>query len=226
MVGTEVKAQINEFKNGRTNVALGIISVPVQDSRGRMVIARALIDEGSDTTLAARSFVRKLGLNGRKGLLKVIGVNGKSQEQSERLNLTIRTAEDQNHTIHVWTLNQLCEAVTAIDWKEVQERCPHLKGLQLETPPGPIDLLIGMDHAELLMPKEMRTGGECEPYVIRTRLGWVARGITREGKGPISHRIQVLTVEESSLDREFKRFWEVFGEVWHRRGRVEKEGVV
>jgi len=83
-----------------------------------------------------------------------------------------------------------------------------------------------MDRAELLMPKEMRTGGECEPYVIRTRLGWVARGITREGRGPISHRIHVLTVEESSLDREFKRFWEVFGEVWHRRGRVEKEGVV
>ena len=226
MVDTQVKARINDFKSGRTNVALGIISVPVQDSRGRMVTARALIDEGSDTTLAARSFVRKLGFNGRKGLLKVAEVNGESREQSERLNLKIRTAEDQNHTIHVWTLNQLCEAVTSIDWREVQERCPHLKGLQLETPPGPIDLLIGMDHAELLMPKEMRTGGEREPYAIRTRLGWVARGITREGRSPISHRIHVLTVEESSLDREFKRFWEVFGEVWHRRGRVKKEGVV
>ena len=82
-----------------------------------------------------------------------------------------------------------------------------------------------MDRAELLMPKEMRTGGECEPYVIRTRLGWVARGITREGRGPISHRIHVLTVEESPLDREFKRFL-VHGAVRQRRGRVQKVGVV
>ena len=65
-----------------------------------------------------------------------------------------------------------------------------------------------MDRAELLMPKEMRTGGECEPYVIRPRLCWVARGITREGRSPISHIIHVLTVEESPLDREFKRFWD------------------
>ena len=60
MVDTEVKARMNELRCGRTNVALGIISVPVQDSRGRIVTARALIDEGSDTTLAARSFVCKL----------------------------------------------------------------------------------------------------------------------------------------------------------------------
>ena len=90
----------------------------------------------------------------------------------------------------------------------MQGRCPHLTGLQLGTPPGPIDLLIGMDHAELLMPKEMRTGGEREPYAIRTKLGWVARGIMREGEGPRSHRIHVLAVEESTLDREFKRFWD------------------
>jgi len=65
-----------------------------------------------------------------------------------------------------------------------------------------------MDHAELLMPKEMRTGGEREPYTIRTKLGWIARGVLREGNGPRSHRIHVLTVEESPLDIEFKRFWD------------------
>ena len=162
-VDTEVKARINDFKSGGINVALGIISVPVKDSRGRLVTARTLIDEGSDTTLAARSFVRKLGFNGRKGLLKVVEVNGESREQSERLNLTIRTAEDQSHTIHVWALNQLFETVTPIDLNEVQGRYPHLTGLQLGTPPGPIDLLIGMDHAELLRPIEMRTKGRM-PY--------------------------------------------------------------
>ena len=63
------------------------------------------------------------------------------------------------------------------------------------------------------MPKEMRTGGErepavCQPYAIRTMLGWVARGIMREREGPRNHRIHVLTVEESTLDRGFKRIWD------------------
>ena len=56
---TEVKARMNDFKSGGIDVAFGIISVPVKDSRGRLVTARTLIDEGSDTTPAARSFVRK-----------------------------------------------------------------------------------------------------------------------------------------------------------------------
>ena len=71
---TEVKARMNDDKSGGIDVALVIISVPVKDSRGRLVTARTLIDEGSDTTPAARSFVRKLGFNGRKGLLKVAGL--------------------------------------------------------------------------------------------------------------------------------------------------------
>ena len=33
-VDTEVKARINDFKSGETNVALEIISMPVKDSRG------------------------------------------------------------------------------------------------------------------------------------------------------------------------------------------------
>jgi len=79
----EEKARIKDFKSRRIDVALGIIAVPVKDSRGRLVTVRSLIDDGSDATLAARSFVRKLGFNGRKGLLKVAGVNGESREQSE-----------------------------------------------------------------------------------------------------------------------------------------------
>ena len=82
-----------------------------------------------------------------------------------------------------------------------------------------------MDYAELLMPKDMRIGGEREPYAIRTKLGWVARGIMREREGPRNHRIYVLTVGESTLDREFKRFWntEKFGT---EGGRIQEDSVV
>ena len=33
-----------------------------------------------------------------------------------------------------------------------------------------------MDHPELLVPSEIRRGEANEPYALRTKLGWVARG--------------------------------------------------
>ena len=58
-----------------------------------------------------------------------------------------------------------------------------LEGLSVETPPGPIDILIGMDHPELLVHSEIRRGGTNEPYTLRTELGGVARRRVRE-EGP------------------------------------------
>ena len=49
---------------------------------------------------------------------------------------------------------------------------PHLVGLSLCQRAERIDLLIGQDHAALLMPLEVRAGPEGAPYAVRTPLGW------------------------------------------------------
>ena len=41
-----------------------------------MVTVRALVDEGSDTSLASVTFIRKLGFTGKKGL-RIAGVLGR-----------------------------------------------------------------------------------------------------------------------------------------------------
>lgn len=58
----------------------------------------------------------------------------------------------------------LCEAVRPIAWSQVQGEYTHLTGLKLEVPPGPIDLLIGMDHPGLLTLNEIRGSQVNEPY--------------------------------------------------------------
>ena len=67
-------------------------------------------------------------------------------------------------------LTKLCKAVTPFEWKVVQKRCSLLADLNLETPSGPIDLLQGINHPELLVPKEVRRGKNDEPYAIRLSL--------------------------------------------------------
>ena len=53
---------------------------------------------------------------------------------------------------------------------------PHLEGLSLCQRADQIELLIGQDHAELLMPLEVRSGSDGAPYAVRTTLGWTLHG--------------------------------------------------
>ena len=56
-------------KNPR--LTLGTITVRVKDRRGQMVIARALVDEGNDTSLESAAFIHKLGFSERKMSLRI-----------------------------------------------------------------------------------------------------------------------------------------------------------
>ena len=65
-----------------------------------------------------------------------------------------------------------------------------------------------MDHAELLMPSEIRRGKEDEPYGVLGELGWVVRGKTSGTKETRILQVHFLAVEETPLEVQFKRFWE------------------
>ena len=126
-----------------------------------MVTTSVLVDEDSDTSLASVTFVRKLG---RKEL-GIAGVSGERTERSQFQRLNLLTGVKKNHTVNVWTLPKLCEAVTPFEWKVLQY-C--ITDLNLETPLGPIYLLLGMGHPELLVPKEVRRGKDENhtPFVL------------------------------------------------------------
>ena len=174
-----------------------------------MVIARALVDEGSDTSLASVAFIRKLGFSGRKRTLRIRGAADERQYELGQQNLEILKRTNKRHNITVWTLPKLCEAVNPVDWKALQKRYTHLADLDLETQKtGPIDLLLGMDQSDLLAPDAIRRGRVGEPFAIHTELGWIARGLVYRDQTAISQHIHFLVVEETPLDIQFRRFWE------------------
>lgn len=91
-------------------MALGVIAARVKYARGRLVTARALVDEGSDTSMATLAFTRKLGLKERRRQLRIPGVTGERKEMAEQLSLRLLTGIGQGHTVNVWTGPRLCEA--------------------------------------------------------------------------------------------------------------------
>ena len=230
-LASEIKVRSYNVNQGTNGTALGVVSVRVRNVQGRFVTARALVDEGSDTSFASRAFVRRLGFTGKRRKLKIVGVSRESKEEAEQQSLTVKTGTNQDHLVNVWSLSKLCEKVKPMDWSRVQARYKHLEGLPLKTPPGPIDLLIGMDHPELLVPSEIRRGEANEPYALRTELGWVARGrvteeipqaqvfathvrqkskkeLTKGGKGiipKIAQRKQIEDRKVNPIDQKMKR---------------------
>ena len=165
---SELKVRSYNVNQGTNGTSLGVISVRVRNVEGRFVTARELVDEGSDTSFASRAFVRRLGFTEKMRTLKIVGVSRESKEEAEQQSHRICTENNRDHLVNVWSLSKLCEKVKPMDWSRVQTRYRDIEGLPLETPPGPIDLLIGMNHPELLVPSENRRGEANEPYALTT----------------------------------------------------------
>ena len=87
----ENRVNINTWKQGNSGIALGVVAVQVKDARGRMVTARALIDEVSDAFIASREFVRKLGFTQKATEMLIAALDGERREKSERHQLKIVT---------------------------------------------------------------------------------------------------------------------------------------
>ena len=84
------------------NIALGVIQVSLIGVDGELVKANALIDEGSDSSLATKALVRKLGLCGAKGPLHVSGVVGRQQQQnSEFVRLRVASPDSKLYDVNV-----------------------------------------------------------------------------------------------------------------------------
>ena len=159
------------------NIALGGIQVSQIGVDGELVKANALIDEGSDSSLATTALVRKLSMCGAKGPLHVSDVVGRQQQQnSEVVKLRVASPDSRLYDVKVWTLLNLSDSLRPVDWSKIQENGPHLKNLTFSAPQGKVDLLIGIDHSSLIVPFKVREGKDNEPYAVLTKLGWVARG--------------------------------------------------
>jgi hypothetical protein len=93
-----------------------------------------------------------------------------------------------------------------IDWSKLKNRWPHLDDVPVQESGGKTDVLVGLDHSNLLAVLESRVGGERETFASRTRLGWVVRGLLGSDIGPMTtaHIHHISATSESSLDEEFQ----------------------
>ena len=206
----EQNAHTTTTKTPHSGIAFGIVEVSVIGASGNEVKGNLLLDDGSDTTLVSESFVKKLGLRGKKTTLHISGVGGKARRKaSTEVILRVKTPEGSNEHVNLkaWSLESICQPIETVSWPDIKTNWRHLEKLDLRTVGGEVDILLGLDHADLLVPLEVKTGRPKEPVAKKTSFGWTAVGpIGGSDTRPRVHHVSCADTEP--LDTALKRFWE------------------
>ena len=82
---------------------------------------------------------------------------------------------------------------------------PHLKDLPLMEVGGKVDILLGVDHADLMLPSEHRIGGTREPCAMKTTWGWIVRRISSQLKPKIARMNMMHRAPEEPNNAAFQQ---------------------
>ncbi|XP_070138645.1 uncharacterized protein [Drosophila bipectinata] len=180
---TQLLSAVATYQNPSTTILATALIRIVNDQTGQSVLARALIDHGSEGTLITESLVQTLGLSRTPISAEITGIGDSSHNRCRHRHLP----------------------KSDVDPRSFQ----HLKGLQLADPnfarSGRIDVLVGVDLIPQLMLPEIRRGTHEEPIAQNTLLGWIVFGPVRKS---MTHSITVRC-NTTTLDHLVQRFFEL-----------------
>ena len=80
--------------------------------------------------------------------------------------------------------------------------------LPLQTTGGSVEVLLGLDHAHLMIVEETRRSKDYKPIASKTRLGWVVRGVTGASRS-FGNVLHSWCEEENNLAASKRRFCEM-----------------
>ncbi|XP_011687752.1 PREDICTED: uncharacterized protein LOC105449960 [Wasmannia auropunctata] len=196
-----------------SKILLATARVRVYSPLGRFVTVRALIDQGSVSTLMTESLAQSLRLPKVKRAVCITGI-GETQSivrSAAQITITPVSREGPAYSTTALILRSLTKYIpsrmnTACTWK-------HVAGLKLaDSEPmssDPIDLIIGADLFGLLVLDGVRKGSEREPTAQNTTLGWILSGpITAPSVSDSTFVHAHHGVVLEGLDFDLRRFWE------------------
>lgn len=192
-------------------VLLATARVRVADRHGIWHYTRALVDQGSESTLISERLVQKLKLNRSPTAVSVFGVGGtKTAVAKGRVTLSL-APRSGGPALYASALILRRLFVYVGGHKTDAQAWPHLQGLELADPdyhsPEPIEIRLGADIFAVILQPGLKTGGGRAPVAQKTSLGWILSGMIGDASAEreaYTHQCRV----EANLSSEVRRFWE------------------
>jgi len=157
----------------------------------------ALLDTASTSSFCSRKLVDYLQLQGSAvdvSINTLSHVNDVRQVQVVDFTLKSRNGESTLSMSNVYVVDEIPVMASNANF----EMYPHLQDLPLFSG-KPVDILIGQNHSDALIPLDVRRGAKGEPFAVRTMLGWSVNGPAVNSNfvpsGTVSHVVSVTTID-------------------------------
>ncbi|XP_043238930.1 uncharacterized protein LOC122390257 [Amphibalanus amphitrite] len=207
----------------RGHILLQVVPITVNGPAGSRT-TNALLDLGSQVTLVTDGLCDRLGISGPAGKVLLSTLNGNQTMQSRRVSFAVEAVggDGKAHCIqNAQTTPTLNVSAKVMDCTVAKEEWPHLADLDLPSATrDPVEVLLGTDAIELIVPREVIEGPPGTPCAVKTVLGWSVTGrvpgrsMYEQGEHAVHH---VRVSDERSalieLQNQVKLFWttEAFG---------------
>lgn len=197
----------------KAGILLATALIRVSDANGRSSIVRALLDQGSVTTLITERLTQRLRLPRTRISVSITGIGEASAvvKTATRISVSSSDGEGPSPSITAIVLRSLTQYVPprAVGLTEL----PHLRQLTLADPEPtsarPIDIIIGADlYGAILLPG-MRRSDWGDLIAQNSIFGWILSGPLPAASVPATrvqmHHCTVL----SEVNQLLKQFWEL-----------------
>ncbi|XP_043195315.1 uncharacterized protein LOC122366790 [Amphibalanus amphitrite] len=193
----------------RSSAMMAILPVKMWNADcSRSVVTHAFLDLGSSATFCTPNLLKALGMEGETTELTMTTATAENQRISSTLVKGLKISDMAGKKVMdlppSYTLQRIPvdrqDIATATDL----ERWPQLQEVVPPEVHADIELLIGANCPQALIPLEVRAGGEGCPFAIRTSLGWVvygprSRSRVFDGSARVN-RIEVLSPTDDEFD--------------------------
>ncbi|XP_068711858.1 uncharacterized protein [Montipora foliosa] len=185
---TNVRASISSMTE-KSEALLPVISASIGGRDGLYKHANVLLDSGGQLSLIRFETAEILGLQGKNVSITITKVGGEEEEMTTKVFKVKVTSLDDQKTFTVQAIGIPCISDDVVDIKtrDIAELL-NLKKEDLYRGKGPVDLLIGIDHAR------MHTGETRQAKHLVARkspLGWVVFGGTSQDAPEASRTLHV-----------------------------------
>jgi len=169
----------------------------------------AILDSASTNSFCTRNLADKLRLKGTDVSFALNTLNQTKENVTSNMVDLYLTSLDGSDALEVHN-------VFVIDEIPIKTSCPdvscfsHLSGLQFVAGGQNIDLLIGQDNSEALIPLEVRRGKTGEPFACRTMFGWALNGPSNKcnklNRNVVAH---FISANGDSVEDKLNRLWDI-----------------
>ena len=162
----------------RESVPLRTVPVILRNGDKKITV-NALLDDGSTKTYINASVAAELEIQGQSHRITVDVVNGHTEVIDTMPVEFILESVDRRvcQPVSAFTVNKVTGNMEVIDWAREGKKWPHLQGINFpRTERRTVDILIGVDYANLHYSCKDVQGRPGQPFARLTPLGWTCIG--------------------------------------------------